>query len=86
MAVRHSTSRRRKTTAPERDGRMLTMQEAMDYLNSRGIPCKNRSTFYRIIKDFNIPYININLSGINEVRRFPPEGLRIFLEDRGILP
>lgn len=68
--------------APE--NRMLTMQEAMDYLTNKGIPCRSRSTFYKIIENFDIPYTNINPGGKHEVRRFPLSGLENFLRSQGM--
>lgn len=68
------------------DLRMLTMQEAMDYLSNKGIPCKSRSTFYRIIKDFSLPYVNVNPSGKHEVRRFAVDGLARILKAKGLEP
>lgn len=50
--------------------RMLTMQDAMQYLTERGIPCRSRSTFYRLLRDFRIEYVNINPNGKHEIRRF----------------
>lgn len=64
--------------------RMLTMQEAMDYLTDKGIPCRSRSTFYKIIGSFDIPYTNINPGGKHEVRRFPLSGLEKFLRSQGV--
>jgi hypothetical protein len=66
--------------------RMLTMQEAMDYLSNKGVPCKSRATFYRIIKDFEVLYVNVNPHGKHEVRRFKPEDLRKVLEAKGLTP
>lgn len=64
--------------------RMLTMQEAMDFLTDKGFPCRSRSTFYKMLENFNIPYTNINLGGKNEVRRFPLAGLVSFLKSQGL--
>lgn len=64
--------------------RMLTMQEAMEYLTKMGFPCRSRNTFYRMLEQFNIPYTNINPSGKNEVRRFPVEGINNFLKSQGL--
>ena len=83
MALKRKQPNHRKVTAGTE--RMLTMQEAMEYLSSRGVPCKSRATFYRILKDFNIQYVNINPHGTNEVRRFPPEALGKLLEAKGII-
>lgn len=76
-------ARRRKVSGTER---MLTMREAMEYLSDKGVPCKSRATFYRILRDFNVQYVNINPNGKNEVRRFPPDSLVEMLEAKGILP
>lgn len=57
------------------DTTLLTMSEAMEYLSNKGIPCRSRTKFYRIIKDFNIGYVNVNKSGKNEIRRFTKEEL-----------
>lgn len=64
--------------------RLLSMQEAMDYLTDKGFPCRSRSTFYKILKSFDIPYTNINLGGKNEIRRFSLTGLEKFLRDQGL--
>jgi hypothetical protein len=66
--------------------RLVSMREAMDYLNTKGVPCKCRSTFYRIIKEFNIPYTNTNPNGKHEVRRFNTRNLQQFVRDRGLEP
>ena len=63
----------------EEDEKLLTMQQAMDYLTSYGISCKSRKTFYKLLDDFNIPYTNMNPSGAYEMRRFPLTGLKRFL-------
>lgn len=64
--------------------RMLTMQEAMEYLTEKGFPCRSRSTFYKILNNFDIKYTNINPGGKNEVRRFPLTGLEDFLRKQGL--
>lgn len=64
--------------------RLLTMQEAMDYLTEKGFPCRSRSTFYKVLNSFEIPYTNINRGGKNEIRRFPLSGLEQFLRDQGL--
>lgn len=66
--------------------RMLTMQEAMEYLGERGIPCKSRATFYRILEDFNVPYVDTNPSGKHKVRRFKEEDLNSILAAQGLTP
>ena len=63
---------------------MLTMQEAMDYLTDKGFPCRSRSTFYKMLENFDIPYTNINKGGKNEVRRFPMTKLKEFLRNQGL--
>jgi len=84
MVLKRPAPRRcSKTVSTER---MLTMQEAMDYLTDKGVPCKSRATFYRILKDFDIQHVNVNPNGKNAVRRFPPESLVEILEAKGILP
>lgn len=60
---------------------LLSMQECMSYLTSKGIPCKTRKTFYRMIEDFNIPYINTNPHGKHEIRRFPLDRLEEIIAD-----
>lgn len=64
--------------------KMLTMQQAMEYLSEKGVPCKSRATFYRILKDFGIQYVNMNPHGKNEIRRFRLEDLDKVLEAKGI--
>jgi hypothetical protein len=66
------------------DDKMLTMQQAMDYLSSKGFPCQSRNTFYRVLEDFNIPYTVINPEGKHKVRRFPQSGLANFLKSQGL--
>lgn len=65
---------------------MLNMEQAMDYLSDKGVPCKSRATFYRILKDFNVPYVNVNPCGKHEVRRFTSEGLNKVLKANGLNP
>lgn len=64
--------------------RLLTMQEAMDFLTDKGFPCRSRSTFYKMLENFNIPYTNTNPNGKHEVRRFPLNGLNEFLRNQGL--
>lgn len=64
-----------------RDEKLLTMQEAMEYLNQYGYPCKSRSTFYRLLEDFSIQYLNVNPCGKNRIRRFPVSGLKQFIKE-----
>lgn len=64
--------------------RMLTMQEAMDYLTDKGIPCRSRSTFYKILDNFKIPFTDINKGGKHSIRRFPLSGLEKFLKSQGL--
>jgi len=64
--------------------RMLTMQEAMDYLTEKGFPCRSRSTFYKMLDNFELQYTNINPGGKNEVRRFPLSGINAFLKKQGL--
>lgn len=61
------------------DEKLLTMQEAMEWLSERGYPCKSRSTFYRLLSEFHLQYTDVNPSGKNRIRRFPVEGLRKFI-------
>ena len=65
---------------------MLNMQQAMDYLSDKGVPCKSRATFYRILKDFKVPYVNVNPQGKHQVRRFGMEGLNKVLKANGLNP
>lgn len=64
--------------------RLLTMQEAMDFLTEKGFPCRSRSTFYKMLENFNIPYTNTNPNGKHEVRRFPLAGLNEFVRSQGV--
>lgn len=64
--------------------RMLTMQEAMDFLSEKGFPCRSRSTFYKILKNFDIKHTDINPGGKNAVRRFPLSSLEEFLRSQGL--
>lgn len=66
----------------EKDERLLTMQEAMEYLNERGYPCKSRSTFYRLLEDFNITHTDVNPCGKNRIRRFPVSVLKKFIQEQ----
>jgi len=82
MSLKKRGPQRKKAANTEH---MLTMREAMEYLSDKGMPCKSRATFYRMIKDFDIKYVNANPHGTNEVRRFPPEELSKLLEAKGIV-
>lgn len=64
--------------------KMLTMQQAMDFLTEKGFPCRSRSTFYKMLENFDIPYTNINPNGKHEIRRFPLSGLKRFLKSQGL--
>lgn len=64
--------------------KLLTMQQAMDYLSEKGFPCRSRSTFYKLIENFDIRYININPEGKNQVRRFALSKLNEFLKRQGL--
>ena len=75
--------KKRRHTGTER---MLNMQEAMDYLSNKGVPCRSRATFYRILKDFLVEYVLMNPNGVNEIRRFPPESLEKILKAKGLNP
>jgi hypothetical protein len=75
-----------KPIEPVSDSRLVSMREAMEYLNNKGVPCKCRSTFYRIIKEFDIPYTNTNPNGKHEVRRFNMHALQQFIHERGLEP
>jgi hypothetical protein len=66
--------------------KMLTMQQAMDYLSDKGVPCKSRATFYRILHDFGVQYVNMNPYGKNEIRRFKVTDLNKVLEAKGLAP
>jgi hypothetical protein len=58
----------------------------MDYLSDKGVPCKSRATFYRILEDFKVPYVNVNPKGKHEVRRFTVGGLDKVLKANGLSP
>ena len=64
--------------------RMLTMNEAREYLTAKGFPCRSRNTFYKIIENFDIPFTDINTSGKHAIRRFPLSGLEDFLRKQGL--
>lgn len=66
--------------------RLATMQEAMEYLSSKGIPCKSRDTFYRILRDFNVPFVNTNPNGKNAIRRFDWAELERVVTSKGLEP
>lgn len=66
--------------------RLVSMQEAMAYLSEKGIPCKSRSSFYRLVQQFDIPYVNTNPTGLNEVRRFTKDNLEDFIRKQGLTP
>ena len=46
------------------------MAEAMEYLTASGIPCRSRSTFYRLLKDFGVAFNDLNPCGKYRMRRF----------------
>ena len=83
MVLKRPAPRRSSVVSTER---MLTMQEAMEYLTDKGVPCKSRATFYRILRDFDVKHVDVNPNGKNAVRRFPPESLVEILVAKGILP
>lgn len=66
--------------------RLVSMREAMEYLDTKGIPCKCRSTFYRILDEFNIPYTDTNPNGKHRVRRFSVRSLQEFVKGKGLKP
>lgn len=64
-------------------GRMLTMQEAQDYLSIFGCPVRSRSSFYKFTEvTHSIPYEDLNPSGTNRVRLFNREVLDLFIKHR----
>lgn len=79
-------TKRRPITDSHAPDRMLTMQQAMNYLSDKGFPCRSRSTFYRVLEDFNIKFTNINPHGTNQVRRFALSSLQEFLIKQGLEP
>lgn len=64
--------------------KLLTMKEAMDFLSSRGFPCRSRSTFYKILEHFDIPFVDMNPGGKHAVRRFSLAELEKFLRIQGL--
>jgi excisionase family DNA binding protein len=52
----------------------LTMQEAMHYLK-----INSRSTFYRLLTQGKISYVNLNPTGDYEIRRFKKSMLDKYL-------
>jgi hypothetical protein len=67
---------------PEKDI-LLTMAETMKYLADRNVPCSSRKSFYRLLEDYKIPYINTNPRGKHEIRRFKISDLEKFLKKYG---
>lgn len=65
-------------------GKMITMQQAMDYLSEKGVPCRSRATFYRILEDFGVQFVDINPNGKHKVRRFSTEELNKVLQANGL--
>jgi hypothetical protein len=82
---KNTNTKKSKSTYPAPD-RMLTMQEAMKYLSDKGFPCRSRSTFYRVLEEFDIQFMDLNPSGKHAIRRFPLSGLQKFLELQGLEP
>lgn len=80
------TIARKKIPAMPASDRTLTMQETMDYLSDKGFPCRSRSTFYRVIDDFKIPFIDTNPHGKHAIRRFPLSVIQDFLKTQGLEP
>lgn len=80
------TKRRPITAEGHASDRMLTMQQAMNYLSEKGFPCRSRITFYRVLEDFDIKFTNINPHGTNQVRRFALSALQEFLVKQGLEP
>lgn len=65
--------------------RLVSMQEAMDYLSEKGLPCRSRSTFYRVIREFGIEYVDTNPNGKNEMRKFAKANLDHVLQQKGLI-
>lgn len=61
------------------------MQEAMEYLDSHGMACKDRETFYKRVKAFGINYIDLNPNGKNRVLTFTKEELDRVLKNAGLI-
>lgn len=74
-----------KVAPPEQPNRLVSMSEAMEYLSEKGYPCKSRHTFYRVIRENDIPYVDTNPNGKNEMRRFTITALDDFLRKQGLL-
>lgn len=78
------TLRKRPVAVRQDSDRLLTMQEAIEYLSNRGFPCRSRNTFYRILEEFELPFMDTNPHGKNRMRRFPVSGLSSFLTKQGL--
>ena len=50
--------------------KLFTIQEAMEFLG-----VKSRATFYKLMDRASIPYVNLNVGGTYEARRFRREDL-----------
>lgn len=85
MLKHKATANAAQPKAPEQPDRLVSMSEAMEYLSEKGYPCKSRHTFYRVIKENSIPYVDTNPNGKNEMRRFTIIALDEFLRKQGLL-
>jgi excisionase family DNA binding protein len=55
--------------------RVMTMEEAMAYLR-----INSRSTFYKLLEEGKIKYVNLNRKGRYEIRRFTKDSLDAYLD------
>lgn len=61
---------------------VMDMQTAMEYLSEvYNYPVKSRKSFYKLLKKFDIPEVNLNPGGVKKTRRFRKEDLDKFAQD-----
>lgn len=61
---------------------IMDMQTAMQYLSEvYNFPCRSRKSFYKLMKRFHIPEVNLNPGGVKKTRRFHKADLDEFAKD-----
>lgn len=60
---------------------LMPMKMAMDYLVEHGVACRSRKSFYKLLENFRIPYVDLNPGGKKASRRFRKDDLDTFIKD-----
>lgn len=63
--------------------KILTMPEAQEYLVNHGVPVRSRSSFYKRLDEYSLPYVDLTPSSRYENRRFRKGDLDKYLESLG---